>query len=185
MSLSRERVWTYEDYRALPDDGNRYEVIDGHLHMSPSPSPYHQLLTRRLLSALEPLERQGLGQIFIAPVDVIFPGATPVVPDLVYLRAEQADSVTERAIEGVPELLVEILSPSTAAYDRTVKLNKYAAAGVPHYWMLDRVSRTLMLFRLDGTTYRLTASLGPGDRWEPADFPGVTLDLDALFQGIP
>lgn len=182
MSLSQEKVWTYEDYCALPDDGNRYEVINGRLYVSPSPNPYHQRLARQLLRVLETLPT---GEVFFAPVDVIFPGATPVIPDLLYLRADQAHLITERGIEGVPELVVEILSPSTRGYDQTVKLNKYAAAGVPHYWIVDRSPPRLMAFELVGNTYRVAAALGPGDRWEPAAFPGTALDMAVLFEGIP
>lgn len=184
MSLSQEKVWTYEDYCALPDDGNRYEVINGRLYMSPSPTPEHQELSSRLFEALLVLKRAG-GRLFYAPVDVIFPGASPVIPDLVFLRSDQVGLVTRRGIEGVPYLLVEILSPSTAGYDRTVKLNKYASAGVEHYWIMDPASRTLMMLVLDGATYRLAASLGPEDRCEPPAFPGVVLDMPALFEGIP
>ncbi len=182
MSLSQEKVWTYEDYCALPDDGNRYEVINGRLYMSPSPNPYHQRLAGRLFLLLSALPE---GEVFTAPVDVLFPGATPVIPDLLYLRKDQADLVTRRGIEGVPYLVAEVLSPSTAGYDRTVKLNKYASAGVEHYWIVDPASRTLMLLELDGATYRLAASLGSEDRCEPPAFPGVVLDMPALFEGIP
>jgi len=182
MSLSQEKVWTYEDYCALPDDGNRYEVINGKLYVSPSPNPYHQRLAGRLFKLLDGLPE---GETFLAPVDVLFPGATPVIPDLLYLRQDQAELVTPRGIEGVPHLLIEILSPSTAAYDRTVKLNKYASAGVAHYWIVDRVPPTLMAFQLEGDTYRVIASLGPDDRWEPPAFPGLVVDMPALFKGIP
>ncbi|MGE0495569.1 MAG: Uma2 family endonuclease [Vulcanimicrobiota bacterium] len=185
MTLPLEdKVWTYEDYRELPDDGIRYEVIEGRLYLTPAPTPYHQTLSRRLQFVFYQLELEGKGQIYDAPVDVLMEGATPVQPDLVYLRADQASLVTRRGIEGVPELLVEILSPSTATRDRTLKLNRYARCGVRRYGVLDPASRTFELLRLDGETYRLEAALGPHDVFDLSDY-GVTIDMNALFQGLP
>lgn len=185
LQLDNEREWTYEDYLQLPDDGNRYEIIDGRLYVSPAPSPYHQTLSRRVQFLFYPLELAGQGQIFNAPVDLLMLGATPVQPDLVFLSAEQGPMVTRRALEGVPTLLVEILSPSTAGRDRTLKMNKYASCGVPHYWILDPFSRTLEMYRLADSRYQLERSLGEHDRHDCSDFPGVALDMPALFAGIP
>lgn len=185
LHLDSEREWTYEDYRALPEDGNRYEVIDGRLFASPAPSPYHQTLSRRIQFLFYPLEQAGQGQIFNAPIDLLMQGATPVQPDLVFLTSEQASLVTRRALEGVPELLVEILSPSTAGRDRTLKLNKYATCGVPHYWIVDPFARTVEMYRLFDHHYRLESALNEHDCIDCAHFAGVTLDMPALFAGIP
>ncbi len=185
MALELDREWTYEDYCQLPEDGKRYEVIDGRLYVTPAPSPYHQILSTRLLRAFEPFERAGKGQMLHAPLDVLMPGTTPVQPDLVLIGADQTSMITRRAIEGVPLLLVEILSPSTAGRDRTLKLNKYAGCGVEHYWILDPFARTLELYRLAEGCYRLEHSLGEQDHHEPSEFPGVVLDMPALLQNIP
>ncbi|MEW6279160.1 MAG: Uma2 family endonuclease [Candidatus Eremiobacterota bacterium] len=186
LHLERDdREWTYEDYLQLPDDGNRYEIIDGRLYVSPAPSPYHQTLSRRVQFWFYPLELAGQGQIFNAPVDLLMAGATPVQPDLVFLGPEQASMITRRALEGVPTLVVEILSASTAGRDRTIKCHKYASCGVPHYWILDPFARTLEMYRLVEGHYRLERALGEHDRYECADFPGVVVDMAALFAGIP
>jgi Uma2 family endonuclease len=177
------KFWTYEKYRQLPDDGIRYEVIHGELLMTPSPSPTHQTLSRRLQFVFYQLEQQGQGQIFNAPIDLMIPGGTPVQPDLVFLRQNQAHLVTSRGIEGVPELVVEILSPSTATVDRTKKLHLYAAAGVRRYLLLDPGSQTMEILLHDGEGYRLEASLGPEDRSSLDDY-GVVLDMPTLFQGF-
>lgn len=184
MTLSADKTWTYEDYRQLPDDGKRYEVLEGRLYMTPAPSSYHQTLSRRLQYLFYQLELAGEGLIFNAPVDLLIPGAQPAQPDLVYLAPGQESLVTRRGIEGIPEMVIEILSPSTAATDRTVKLHLYERNGVRRYALLDPSARTFELFLLDGPGYRLEASLGPEDQLTIADY-GVTIDMATLFAGLP
>ncbi len=184
VSISSEKVWTYQDYRELPDDGIRYEVLEGRLYMTPAPSTYHQTLSRRLQYFFYQLELRGQGLIFNAPVDLLIPDAQPAQPDLIYLKPGQESLVTRRGIEGVPELVVEILSPTTATVDRTVKLHLYESCGVNRYLLLDPVSRTLEIFRLDGDSYRLEASLGPNDEITLGEYP-VTIVMSDLFRGLP
>lgn len=185
MEALRDRIWTYEDYLRLPDDGKRYEIIDGVLYVSPAPRLVHQAMSKHLQQVLFQQELAGRGWVFNAPVEVRMPGADPVQPDLVFIAVEQRSLMRSKAIVGSPKLIVELLSPTTARYDRVIKLNKYAACGVPHYWIGDPRERTLELFRLDGEGYRLLASLGPGDRFDHPDFVELTLDLDHLFALIP
>lgn len=186
LPLPDEKTWTYADYCKLPDDGNRYEIIDGRLYMTPAPTTWHQILSRRLQFIFYSLELAGKGFIFDAPTDLFLPGADPVQPDLIYLTAEQKGSIRKKGIHGPPTLLVEILSPSTASVDRTVKLRKYAESQVVHYWLLDSEERTLEVFKLGpGGHYVLVASLGPGECFEPEDYPGLVVDMDALFADLP
>lgn len=184
MTVSLNKVWTYDDYRELPDDGNRYEVIKGALHVTPAPSSYHQTLSKRLLHLFYQLELEGKGLAFHAPIDLLMPGAEPVQPDLIYLAADQENLVTQKGIEGVPEMIVEILSPSTATRDRTVKLHLYQKCGVRRYALVDPGARTLELFSLDGGSYRLEQSLGPEDTYSIIDY-GITFDMATLFRGLP
>lgn len=183
MTISVE-TWNYENYRELPDDGNRYEVLEGRLHVTPAPSTYHQLVSRRIQFVFYELERSGQGQVYNAPVDLLIPGADPAQPDLVYLTAQQESIITRRGIEGVPELVVEILSPSTAKRDRVDKLNIYRKAGVRRYLIVDIDARTLEIFLLKGENYLLEASLGPEGRFGFEDY-GVTLEMAEIFRGIP
>ena len=184
MTLSQPRRWTYEDYLALPEDGRRYEVIDGELLMSPSPRTVHQIVSRRLQFFLYQLEQRGLGAVFNAPMDLLMPGCSPVQPDLIFLLPEQFGMVKTNFIEGIPQMLVEVLSPSNASHDRVRKLNRYAASGVAEYVMVDPEERTLEHLRLDRGAYRLEAALAEEDRWS---YGGFTLDLKDLFAplGIP
>ena len=185
MALADEKYWTYEDYCALPEDGKRYEVIGGRLYVSPSPSAIHQTLSRRLQFLFYQLERAGEGFIFNAPMDLRLVTADAVQPDLIYLRASQRSQIRKKYLEGPPALVVEIQSPSTAALDRVRKLQAYAGAGVPQYWLLDPEAVTLEVLRLDGDTYRIARVLGPKDAWDCPDPAGVRIDMGELFHDLP
>ncbi len=173
---------TYEDYCALPDDGLRYEVVEGMLFSEPSPRIAHQRLVGRLHVILDGHVRtRGLGEVFIAPVDVILDRRTVVVPDLVFVAAERGGIVTDRAVEGVPDLIIEILSPATTRRDRVAKMNAYARHGVRHYWLVDPEARTLEGFELREGRYQLAAAVGGDDVFTPSLFPALTIPLAELW----
>ena len=140
------------------------------------PGRQHQFLFYRL-------EEEGHGVIYNAPVEVRMEGADPVQTDLVYLTRDQRALIEDKSIVGAPALLVEILSPSTASRDRTLKLNKYARCGVPEYWIVDPRAKVLEVFRLVDGYYRVDAALAEGDVLE-SHF-GVKVDLEALFAPLP
>lgn len=175
---SDSKSWTYEDVCALPADGNRYEVINGELIVSPSPATLHQKISGRLHHFFYGLELTGLGSVFCAPMDVIMPGCAPVEPDLLFLLPEQLGQIQKNFIDGAPHLIVEILSPSTARTDRVKKARIYAANSVQYYLLADPDAQTLEVLHLDGSHYQVVASLEPGDTWE---FLGASLDIRALF----
>ena len=141
MAVTLKRKLDYEDYAGIPPSPNRYELIDGELCVTPAPSPFHQRVSRRLQRVLEDyFHPRGLGEVFDAPIDLILTRRDVVQPDLLVAAAGQ---VSARGIEGVPLLVVEILSPSTTRQDRTVKAQRYAALGIVHYWMADPEGRRL------------------------------------------
>lgn len=147
--------WTYADLTRLPDDGRRYEIIDGVLYEMPSPSADHaRAIMNLILSVLGPLVQALGGRLFTAPLDVFLPGADPVQPDLLVLLPEQLHLVSRRGIEGAPALIVEVLSPSNADYDRTVKRALYARAGVREYWLVSPDAATVEVLVLEGDRYR-------------------------------
>src|SRR3990167_3661381 len=105
---------TYEQYCLLPEDGKQYELIDGELFMTPAPKPKHQEIVLRLATELDGFVRKnGLGKVFISPVDVILEQHTVLEPDVLFIRQQRLEIVKEEAIEGAPDLVVEVLSPST------------------------------------------------------------------------
>ena len=182
--LKEEKHWTYEEYRRLPDDGNRYEIVDGRLLVKPAPRTFHQTISRRLQFLIYGLERSGKGYIFNAPVEVIMPGASPVQPDLVYLTAEQKGLIVEKSIEGVPHLLIEILSPSTASVDRTLKLNTYTRAGVPNYWIVDPEAKTLEVYHLRDDAYSVAAALDEFSTYCATELENLEVPLEEVFASI-
>lgn len=141
--------WTYDEYARLPDDGNRYEIIAGELYVSPSPRPNHQAVLVPLILSVGPfIQEHGLGTLYPGPVDLLFAATDYLVPDLAFVRTERAGIVSSRGIEGAPDLVVEILSPSTARRDRGLKRERYANFGVPLYWVMDLDRGHIEVFRL-------------------------------------
>jgi Uma2 family endonuclease len=149
-------VLGYEDYAALPDDGRRYEILDGELSVTPAPGSAHQIILARLFRVIDSyVEARGLGLSLFAPLDVILADSSIVQPDLVYLANDRMDRVRPRGIEGAPTLLVEVLSPGTSAVDRVRKYELYARYGVLFYWLVDPHVRVVEAYRLGGTAYVL------------------------------
>ena len=148
--------WTYADYAALPEpEGYRYEIIDGVLYMAPAPMPEHEragaVLISRLVTAVEDT---ALGQVFVSPdIDV---GGSTLRPDAVVVLNANASVVEKKRLVGPPDVVVEIASPSTAAYDRNANEGKrgaYARIGVPEYWIVDAAARTIDVLVLAGDVY--------------------------------
>src|SRR5438128_982430 len=106
-AVEPKRSYTYDDLAALPDD-QRYEIIDGELWVNPSPITRHQKLAHRLAVALDQLERSGAGNVFSAPLDVVFSKRDVVQPDLMFIAAARASVIGEKNITGAPDLVVEI-----------------------------------------------------------------------------
>ena len=172
---------TYEDYARLPDDERR-ELIDGELIPMPSPKEIHQRLllllgARWLWFVLE----RGLGAVYAAPFDVILSATNVVQPDLIFVSSARSHIITEDNVRGAPDLLVEILSPSTAGYDRTVKRNLYARHGVGEYWLVDPYAKTITVLILGADGYSAYAVFGEGDILTSPALPGFALNLSELF----
>jgi Uma2 family endonuclease len=178
--------WTYEDYLRLPDDGRRYEVLRGVLYVTAAPNPVHQFALRNLVRRLSVfLEAHPLGEFFLSPTDVILPhGLTaPVQPDLFFvLGGEWKGTITSQFMEGAPDLILEVLSPSTRRYDRKTKLEIYAEAGVREYWLVDPLARRIEVLVLRDGAYVLLGSFGPGERLRSEILPGFEPALGAIFK---
>jgi Uma2 family endonuclease len=142
MAHAVKRKLGYDDLTGMPDDGLIREILDGELVVTPAPSPMHQRVSKRLQRQLEAyFEGRGLGEVFDAPLDAILGPHDVVEPDI--LVVTNPASISPRAIEGPPALVVEILSPSTATRDRILKTHRYAAAGIRHCWLVDVENRTI------------------------------------------
>ena len=166
----------------VPDDNLRYEVIDGELFMTPAPSFQHQSSLMRLgVLIFNWVYPRGLGTVVQAPVGVVLDEENGVQPDLVYISRERANIISERGVEGPPDLVVEVLSPSTEARDRGVKMRRYAAAGIPHYWLLDLRARALEARVLGENGYEPAGIYGPDAIFRPALLPGLEIPINSLW----
>ena len=175
--------WTYADYAALPDDGNRYEIIAGVLYMTPAPGTGHQSVSARLVTFLVThVEFAGLGRVFAAPVDVELAPDTVVQPDIVVILSANLDRITPSRIIGAPDLVVEILSPGTAGYDRREKQDAYARAGVGEYWIVDPGAQTVELLTLDQGGYR-SHGVFRGQARLPSSAVTLPVPIERFFQG--
>jgi Uma2 family endonuclease len=176
------RELTYEDYLRLPDDRKRYEIYEGELAMTPSPSFHHQEISRNLEFILHShVRRHALGHVMDAPLDVILDTNTVVVPDLLFIAADRMSIVTEKGVEGPPDLVIEILSPGTQRYDRIRKLNLYAKFGVHWYWILDPAEETLEEYELCEGSYVRRGSHESEDLFKPLLFPGLDVELKEVW----
>lgn len=182
-TVSGERaLLTYRDYAALPDDGRRYELHDGELSVTPAPGTRHQ----RAIGALHVLlrahiEAHRLGEVFLSPVDCILSDTTVVEPDLVYLDPTRAYLVSERAIEGPPTLVVEVLSPSSTSIDRNRKRELYARHGIPHYWIVDAEAGTIEAYGLDEGRYTLLMRVSGTESITLPPFPDLAFAPASLW----
>jgi Uma2 family endonuclease len=174
-------VLTYEDYAALPADGHRYEIHEGVLSVTPAPGTRRQEIKANLFDVLRHhVKERGLGRLFDAPTDCILTETTIVQPDIVFVDTGRLSIITERGIEGIPSLVVEVLSPSSAQLDRGPKAQLYARLGVPAYWIVDPRSRTIDVYALIERSYRPAARF-EGD--EPGALPPF-LDLTLVPAAI-
>lgn len=173
---------TDEDYRALPNDGKRYEVLEGELSVAPAPFSLHQQILRNLFRCLDRyLQVYPLGQLLFAPIDLVLSPSTVLQPDLVFVSRGRDHLITSRAIEGPPDFVVEVLSPSTADLDRLTKAQLYARHSIPHYWLVDPEGETVDAYALAGEGYRLESQTKRGEAFQSPLFPGFQLAAADIF----
>ncbi|MBZ5513410.1 MAG: Uma2 family endonuclease [Acidobacteriia bacterium] len=173
---------TYSEFRLLPEDGKRYELINGEVIVTPAPSEKHQRVSMRLASHLFAFaEQHKLGSVYAAPFEVVLNDRLAFQPDIVFVSAARRHIIGPEYILGVPDLVVEILSPHRPALDRVTKFEQYAQHGVPEYWIVDPVGERVEVFRLSGSDYELRARLSGEQNLESPLFPGWCLSVQALF----
>ena len=175
--------WTYEDWLCLSDDGFRYEVLNGELYMSPPPTVWHQRSSFRLALRMGNFVLEhDLGEVLLAPCGVLLPTQpVPLQPDIFFVRAERREIIGEEYVEGAPDLVVEVLSPSNWLYDRREKFQVYREAGVPEYWIVDYRTRTIEVFFLEERVYVLLNQYGPGDVACSRVMEGFEVAVDEVF----
>lgn len=173
--------FTYEDYLNTPED-KRYELLDGNLVALSSPEEFHQRVSILLGSKLVQVAVENrLGKVYHAPFDVVLSNTDVVQPDLIFVSNERADIITPENIQGAPDLVVEILSPSTAARDKTFKRSLYAKHGITEYWMVDLTEKTITILRHGERGFEVIEIYGEGEILTSPTLQGFTLNLDDIF----
>ena len=172
---------TYEDYRRTPDD-ERFELLNGELVVVPAPRTDHQRVVIELATRLHRfVEDRGLGVVLPAPCDVVLSDADVVQPDLLFVATERAHIILPENVRGAPDLVVEVLSPSTAERDRTLKRTLFAKHGVREYWQVDPGARTVTVLRLAGADFEVDGVYGKGETVASPSLTGLDVPLDRLF----
>jgi Uma2 family endonuclease len=186
MSIhSAPRKMTYQDLRKLPEDLLRHELIDGEHIVSPAPIVKHQRVVLNIATIISVfVQPRGLGEVFVAPVDVYFSEHDVVEPDVLYVSSENAQRVQELFVDGAPDLVVEVVSPSSHRIDKVRKLRLYEAYGVKEYWLAYPKTDTIEVYRRTAEgRLELQASLSAaaGDVLETPLLPGLRIPLGEIF----
>lgn len=181
----KQGKWTYSNYAALPDDGKRYEIVNGVLYMSPSPTWSHQDIVGAFYRYLFAYVKSArLGGVFMAPLDVELSPKDTFQPDVVVLFKKSRMKLRRRHIVGPPELVVEVVSPGSQTHDRFRKIAAYARGGIQEYWLADPNARTVEVLTLEGNEYH---SLGvyEGKATLPSVIvPGLAVRVEQFFESV-
>ena len=181
MTVPAALRFTYEDYLRLPED-RRYEIIGGDLFRIPAPTPYHQHVKLRLAAALlEHVSKTGAGEVLDAPCDVVLSATDVVQPDILYVGQDRLSIIGDENVSGAPELVVEVLSPSTAERDRTTKAKIYSRAGVQELWLVDPLAKTVKILRNSPRGFRSVATYGEAETLASSLLPGLEVRLAGIF----
>jgi Uma2 family endonuclease len=187
--MSTTTRWTSADLESLPDDGNRYEIIDGELYMSKQPHFYHQDVCTELLAVLWNWDRTAnLGRVVSAP-GLIFAEDDDVAPDVVWISNDRliASLKADGKFHDAPELVIEVLSPGSVneRRDREAKLKLYSRRGVSEYWIVSWQTRTIDVYRRKDNELRLVIVLTETDALQSPMLPGFSCPVSAIFARIP
>lgn len=185
QSWPTQGEWTYEDYLRLPDDGNRYEIIDGVLYVTNAPNYDHQFTVSEFHLQLGSwVKERKLGIVLTAPFEIHLSGIVkPVQPDVFFITAEHQPRPGDKFFEGAPDLIVEVISPASVRLDRVVKLNAYERSGVREYWLADPRTRFVEVYTLspESSEYTLLGQFGPGEHLQSSVLADLALVVDELF----
>lgn len=174
--------YTHADLLSFPEDGKRREIIDGDMFVTPAPKLNHQRVLVRLTEVLLGyLSSHPAGELIVSPMDVIFSDFDVLEPDLIFVLNEHKE-ILKDWVRGAPDLVVEILSPTTAARDRGVKLRTYARFGVKEYWVVDPEERAIEVYQLAAEGYELTSRVAADETLTSPLLPGFRLSTGHLFQ---
>jgi len=176
---------TYDDFVLFPDDGKRHELIDGEHYVTASPTMRHQQISMNLTLMIGSwLEAHPQGRLFYAPFDVVFSKFDVVEPDVLYVSNERSNVLTAPNVQGAPDLVIEIGSPSTRQRDETIKRRLYERSNVVEYWIVDPDIEVVRVYRRSGDSFARPSELSrEADDVLTTDLmPGLELPLARIFR---
>lgn len=175
-------TWTYQDFLELPDDGNRYEILDGFLVCEPPPQTLHQVVVMNVSFLLKRfVDEHQLGIVLASPVGVILSDMNVVEPDVLFVARDRLDIIHDDAIRGAPDLAVEVLSPSSQSRDRVKKRDVYERLGVQEYWIVDPGLRLVEVYRHREAGLEMEGRYAKGPLSPSPLLPGLLLDARDVF----
>jgi len=181
MAIPKKKKYTYEDYAKLPE-GAPYQLIGGELIMTPAPTPYHQIVSRKIVSLLiQYVEKNNLGEILYSPIDVYFSEKDVFQPDIIFVSKQRLNIIGETKIEGAPDLIIEILSPSTAYYDLGRKYEIYEKSGVKEYWIIHPERKSIEIYQNESGQFRLVQTAKETGTINSLFLKGFELNLEKIF----
>jgi Uma2 family endonuclease len=173
---------TYADYVLFPDDGLRHEIIDGEHYVTPSPVTRHQRISRELFYLMHGyLAAHQIGEVFYAPFDVVLSDTNVLVPDLVFVSRQRATRLTEKNLQGPPDLVIEILSPGTRSRDERLKRDVYERVGVEEYWLVDPERNAVRVYRQSANGFLPAVQRTRSDTLTTSLLPGLEIPLEKIF----
>ena len=175
--------YTYRDYINLPEsETDLYELIDGELYMVPAPTPMHQTVSGNVYSAMRDfVSRRDLGAVFYSPIDVVLSDHDVVQPDIIFISKDRLGIVTERNVRGAPDLVIEILSPSTAERDRTIKRARYLRFGVREYWLVDIQAKSIEVLKAGQDEFETVRVYTQGSVLVSPVLEGFGMEIQSVF----
>ena len=180
--MARARIkFTYKDYLQLPEE-KRYELIEGEFFMVPSPNYYHQVISKRLFRVLDDYVRKfELGEVLYAPLDVVLSEENVLQPDILFISKERFSIITDKSIQGAPDLVIEILSSATADRDKGLKQKLYANYGVQEYWLVDPDKRVIEVMTLGEGGFESTGIYQEGAILKSPLLRGISIKVSEIF----
>ncbi len=174
---------TRHDYQEMPEGPPYFQVIEGELIMAPSPDTFHQDIVANLCHLFRQyLDKKPVGIIALAPLDVFLSDVNVYQPDVIFVSNARRSILTKRGVEGAPDLVVEVLSPGTARYDRGSKRKIYARTGVKELWIVDPETKSLQAYELTKNAETPAATHGPDSIFKSSLLPGLRIRAQAVFK---
>jgi Uma2 family endonuclease len=181
-TIQKQKTYTYQDYAQLPE-GAPYELINGQLVNEPSPTPYHQDISGKLLTFINNYLNANhlVGKAFVAPLDVYLENKETFQPDLIFISKERLNIIKEKNIQGAPDIVFEILSPSTAYYDLRHKKDIYAKHGVKEYWIIDPMEQSIEVYEQNNGAFEFSTKKVNNGKLSSMALKGFAVALEEIF----